>query len=125
MRFEKLLPTLTLFISVSSVLAWCSVPIGNTFIWWLIYTAILLIYYVTWRNEKYNIGVVNLFLCIVLSSVVYALVDRVENYWDYKLLYSNLMVFMLPLAADAYANPSVLPKTMRLYLSFAPWLMIA
>lgn len=125
MRFEKILPTLTLFISVSSVLAWCSLPIGNTFIWWLIYTAILLIYYAIWRKERYNIGVVNLFLCIVLSSVVYALVDRVENYWDYKLLYSNLMFFMLPLAAYAYTNPSLLPKTLRLYLSFAPWLLIA
>ena len=125
MRLEKILPTLTLFISVSSVLAWCSLPIGNTFIWWLIYTAILLIYYVIWRKARNNIGVVNLFLCIVLSSVVYALVDRVENYWDYKLLYSNLMVFMLPLAAYAYANPSLLPKTLRLYLSFAPWLLIA
>ena len=125
MRIEKLLPTLTLFISISSVLAWCSLPIDNTFIWWLVYTAMLLIYYVIGRNERHNIAVVNLFLCIVLSSVIYALVDRVENYWDYKSLYSNLMVFMLPLAAYAYAKPCLLPKTLRLYIRFSLWLLVA
>lgn len=121
---KKYLGIFTLLISVSSVLQWCSLPIKNTFIWWAINTVILFGYYKIWDKKLFNIQILNIFMLLVLSSAIYGLLYQAEIYWDYKLLYSNLMVFMLPLASYAYMNPSLLPVTLKTYIKYSPFLLL-
>lgn len=124
MKSEKKLAVLIVLISISSVLAWCKVPIGNTTIWWGI-DAFVLIFLNKLRNQcSFNIKVVNLFLILVLCSAVYGVIEQAQIYWDYKLLCDNLMIFLLPLAAYAYMEPSVLKTTLKSYLKFSPWLLL-
>lgn len=124
MKYQKLIAFLVVLISVSSVLAWCKIPIGNVATWWFIDTLILVFFYVLWDRKQFNIKIINIFLILVLCSAIYGLIMRAEIYWDYKLLYNNLMVFMLPLAAYAYMKPSLLTTTLRAYLAFSPWLLL-
>ena len=122
MNSEKKLAVLIVLISISSVLAWCKVPIDNTTLWWGI-DAFVLIFLNKLRNQcSFNIKVVNLFLILVLCSAVYGVIEQAQIYWDYKLLCDNLMIFLLPLATYAYMEPSVLKTTLKSYLKFSPWL---
>lgn len=124
MKLDRIIGILVVLVSVSSVLAWCKIPIGNTALWWAIDSVILLFFYKMWDRKQFNISVINCFLILVLCSAFYGLLLRAELYWDYKLLYNNLMVFMLPLAAYAFMKPSLLTTTMRSYLSISPWLLL-
>ena len=124
MKYQKLIAFLVVFISVSSVLAWCKIPIGNVATWWFIDTLILVFFYVLWDRKQFNIKIINIFLILVLCSAIYGLIIQAEIYWDYKLLYNNLMVFLLPLAAYAYMKPSLLTTTLKSYLAFSPWLLL-
>lgn len=122
MRYSKLLPYTILLISVSSVLAWCSLPIGNTFLWWLLQSVILMIFYKL-RPKGYRLVPIHCFLLLLMINAVYGGVFMTENYWDWKMLVSNLMVFSLPLASYVYANPDILIKTLRLWLKCA-WILL-
>lgn len=113
MKYQKLIAFLVVMISVSSVLAWCKIPIGNVATWWFIDTLILVFFYVQWDRKQFNIKIINIFLILVLCSAIYGLIIQAEIYWDYKLLYNNLMVFLLPLAAYAYMKPSLLTTTLK------------
>lgn len=124
MKLDRIIGILVVLVSVSSVLAWCKISIGNTAIWWAIDSAILLFFYKMWDRKQFDVSIVNCFLILVLCSAVYGLLLRAEVYWDYKLLFNNLMVFMLPLAAYAFMKPSLLTTTMRSYLTFSPWLLL-
>lgn len=122
MRYSGLLPYTILLISVSSVLAWCSLPIGNTFLWWLLQSIILLIFNKQ-RPSGYRLIPVRCFLLLLMINALYGGLFMTENYWDWKMLVSNLMIFLLPLASYAYATPDVLVKTLKIWLKFA-WIML-
>lgn len=124
MKIEQNLSILIVLISVSSVLAWCKIPIGNTAIWWCIDTFVLISFYKLWDRKLFNVKVINIFIILVLCSAVYGVIERAQIYWDYKMLYDNLMIFLLPLAAYAYMKPSILKTTIKSYLKFSPWLLL-
>lgn len=124
MKKENVLAVLIVLISISSVLAWCKVPIGNTAIWWCIDTFVLILFYKLWDRWQFNVKVINVFLILVLCSAVYGVIEKAQIYWDYKLLCDNLMIFLLPLAAYAYMEPYILKTTLKSYLTFSPWLLL-
>lgn len=124
MKKENVLAVLIVMISISSVLAWCKIPIGNTAIWWCIDTFVLILFYKLWDRKLFNVKVINIFIILVLCSAVYGVIERAQIYWDYKMLYDNLMIFLLPLAAYAYMKPSILKTTIKSYLKFSPWLLL-
>lgn len=121
MKYSKLLPYTILLISVSSVLAWCSLPIGNTFLWWLLQSIILLIFYKL-KPKGYRLVPIHCFVLLLMINAVYG-VFMTENYWDWKMLVSNLMVFSLPFACYVYANPGILIKTLRVWLKYS-WIIL-
>lgn len=121
MSYSKLLPYTILLISVSSVLAWCSLPIGNTFLWWLLQSIILLIFYKL-KPKGYRLVPIQGFILLLMINAVYG-VFMTENYWDWKMLVSNLMVFSLPFASYVYANPGILIKTLRVWLKYS-WIIL-
>lgn len=119
---KKILPYTILLISVSSILQWCSLPIGNTFLWWLLQSIILFIFYKL-KPIKYVIRPIKFFLTYLVLSAIYGAVFMTENYWDWKLLVSNLMVFSLPLAAFVFGNPVYLPKVLKCWFKYA-WIIL-
>lgn len=122
MKPINFLPFAILLISVSSILQWCSLPIGNTFLWWLLDALILLSFYLIWP-KGYRIPEINIFLICVCCSFVYGAVLQAENYWDWKLLVGNLLIFLLPLASYAFYGPDILGKTLRFWYRYA-WIIL-
>ena len=104
------------------MLAWCSLPIGNTFMWWLI-RAFILYMFIKLSPKQYKIIPVRIFLIMLVANAIYGGVYFVENYWDWKLLVNNLLIFSLPLACYPYSMPNVLTKTMRVWLRYA-WIIL-
>lgn len=123
MRLTKLLPLSLILIGISSVLPWCSLPIGNTFMWWTIDGIILYIFY-RLKPPSYNVWQINLFLLCLACSAVYGAIFQTENYWDWKLLVGNLMVFLLPLASYAFAKPDLLVRNLRIWFRYAPLILL-
>lgn len=122
MKYSQLLSFAILLISVSSVLQWCSLPIGNTFIWWCVYAGILLCFFKL-KPRGYTIWPINLFLIYLCFSAIYGAVFMAENYWDWKLLINNILIFLLSIAAYTYSIPILLTKTLRLWFKFA-WIIL-
>ncbi|WP_418878244.1 hypothetical protein [Xylanibacter rarus] len=120
--FKSFLPYTILLISVSSILQWCSLPIGNTFLWWLLQSLILFIFYKL-KPIKYVIRPIKFFLIYLGFSAIYGAVFMTENYWDWKLLVSNLMIFSLPLSAFVFGSPIYLPKVLKCWLKYA-WIIL-
>lgn len=118
----KLFPYTILLISISSILQWCSLPIGNTLLWWLLQSFILFIF-LKLRPPKYEILPIRLFLIFLIFSAVYGAIFMAENYWDWKLLVSNLMVFSLPLASYVFCNPQMLSRLLKCWFKFA-WIIL-
>ncbi len=122
LKFSQLLPYTILLISISSILQWCSLPIGNTVLWWCIQALIIYCFFKL-SPLNYNIWQIKCFLILLVISAVYGAVFMTENYWDWKLLVSNLMVFSLPLVSYAYMHPLILTKTLRLWFRYA-WIIL-
>ena len=53
MELRKILPYTILFISISSILQWCSLPIANTFVWWTLQSVILFLF-IKLHNTTYK-----------------------------------------------------------------------
>lgn len=120
-KLKKILPYTIILISISSIQPWCSLPIGNTFLWWLLQSFILFIFYKL-RPSKYTILPINIFLIYLILSAIYGAIFMAENYWDWKLLINNLMVFSLPLASFIFFNPLILKKLTKCWLKYA-WII--
>lgn len=121
-KFSNILPYTILLISISSILQWCSLPIGNTVVWWLLQSIILFLFFKL-SPKKYTVSPIKLFLIYVGISAIYGAIFMTENYWDWKLLVSNLMIFSLPISAYVYARPSIFTKTLRVWLKYA-WIIL-
>lgn len=118
----RVFPYTILLISISSVLSWCSLPIGNTFLWWLLQSFILFIFYKL-KPQKYLISPIKIFLLYLGFSVIYGAIFMAENYWDWKLLINNLIVFSLPLASLVFGNPIHLPQILKCWFRYA-WIIL-
>jgi len=121
-ELRRIFPYTILLISISSVLSWCNLPIGNTFLWWLLQSFILFIFYKL-KPHKYVIFPIKFFLLYLVFSAIYGAIFMTENYWDWKLLVSNLMVFSLPFASLLFGNPIHLPRVLKCWFRYA-WIIL-
>lgn len=119
---RRIFPYTILLISISSVLGWCSLPIRNTFSWWLLQSFILFIFYKL-KPKKYVIFPIKLFLFYLGFSAIYGAIFMTENYWDWKFLVNNLMVFSLPLASLVFGNSIYLPLVLKCWFKYA-WIIL-
>lgn len=119
---KKILPYTILLISISSILQWCSLPIGNTFVWWILQSFILYIL-IKLKPNKYHILPIKLFLIYLMGSTLYGTFFMAENYWDWKLLINNLMTFSLAFVAYTYSAPSLLASTLNCWFKYA-WVIL-
>lgn len=121
-KTSKFLNYAILLISVSSVLQWCELLIGNTFLWWLLDGLILIKFFVLTRGQE-RITPIFVFLLCVGVSFVYGVTWQAYTYWDWKLLVSNLMVFSLPLTVYVFLTPSILCSVLHFWLRRA-WIIL-
>lgn len=121
-ELERILPYTILLISISSILQWCTLPIKNTFLWWLLQSFILFIFYKL-KPIKYVIQPIKFFSTYLVFSAIYGAIFMTENYWDWKLLVSNLMVFFLPLASLTFGNPVYIPNVLKCWFKYA-WIIL-
>lgn len=119
---KKILPYTILLISISSILQWCSLPIGNTFVWWILQSFILYIL-IKLKPNKYHILPIKLFLIYLMGSTLYGAFFMAENYWDWKLLINNLMTFSLAFVAYTYSVPSLLASALKYWFKYA-WIIL-
>ena len=102
---------------------WCSLPIGNTFVWWVIYTWCLYCLF-SLKPPKYNVWCITAFLALVGVSAVYGALIQAENYWDWKNLIKNLFIFLLPIAAISFSSPKTLSVALNKYFKYLPVLFL-
>lgn len=110
-------------ISVSTVLPWCSLNIGNTFLWWLL-DAWVLYYFFKSREKSYNIPAITCFFVMLGFSIFYSVFYQAENYWDYKMMVSNIMVFCLPVTSYMANDTQWVGSMIRYWMKYAIWILI-
>lgn len=117
----KILPYTILLISISSILSWCSLPIGNTFLWWLLQSIILFVFF-NLSPKHYSIFPVKAFLFYVGFSAIYGAIYMTENYWDWKLLVSNLMSMLLLISVYTFSTPILLSIILKSWYKYG-WII--
>lgn len=121
-ELKRIFPYTILLISIYSIHQWCSLPLGNTFLWWLLQSFILIIFYKL-KPIRCVIFPIKFFLLYLGFSAVYGAIFMTENYWDWKLLVNNLMVFSLPLTSLVFGNPIYLPQILKYWFRYA-WIIL-
>ncbi len=114
-----------LLISVYSVLQWSSLSMtifNNTFCWWFLQALILYNFY-KYRNYKAKEKVLSLFLVYVVLSFLYGLY-MAENYWHYKFLVRNLMIYLMPLSIYVFVYPLHVQTVLRVWFKKALIILI-
>lgn len=118
----KAFPFSFLLISISSIVPWCSLPIGNTSLWWAL-QSLILYQFLKFKPQGYEIFPIKLFLIYLLFSAIYGAIFMAENYWDWKLLVSNFMIFSLPLTSYVISRPSVLKLILKFWFKYS-WIIL-
>lgn len=110
----------TLLIGISSIIQWCTLPLSNTFIWWLISG----IYIIACYKQKIRINIIpiNLFIAYLFISAIYGAFYMATNYWDWKLLASNLLFTSLLLCTYYFSNPIQLSRTLQVWYKYG-WII--
>lgn len=106
-KYTKFLSLFFLLVSIKSILQWSSLAtniINNTTFWWIIYALTLYLLYKL-KPKQYKIPLINIFLILTYLSFLYGAVFMTRNYWDWKLLIENFMIFLLPLSAYTFSIP--------------------
>lgn len=122
MTANKFLPFAMLLISVATVTQWCDIPIGNTTVWWVLDAFVLVCLYRLGKPAQRIIPIFLFQLCVFVSFI-YGAVFQAENYWDWKLLIRNAMVFSLPMVVYAFDDISLLRSSLRFWYCYA-WILL-
>lgn len=112
-----------LLISVYSVLQWSSLSatvLNNTFCWWFIQALILYNFY---KFREIKEKVLSIFLVYVVFSFLYGLY-MAENYWHYKFLVRNFMIYLMPMSIYVFVYPSRVQSVLRIWFKKALILLI-
>lgn len=123
MKVQKKLSISIVLIAISSVTAWCSLPIGNTFMWWSLDAFVLYTLYGL-KDKHHNNIVINLWLLMIALNFLYGACLMATDYWDWKLLIDNTMVFCMPIVAYMMKEETYMSHTMKLYLKYAVYLLL-
>lgn len=119
---KKLIPIFIFLIALASVNPWSKIPLGNTFIWWTIGIATLVLFikakpkYYNLVNEP-NILLVKLYLfwniiCIIRGGII------AENYWEAKNLITMGLVLLLPLTIYISTNRKLVQLILNQYIRY-------
>ena len=96
--------------------------VNNTFFWWLLQALILYNFYKIGHREIKN-KIVSLFLIYVVLSFLYGIYMS-ENYWHYKYLVRNTMVFLMPLSIYVFIDPARVNMVLKVWFKKALILLL-
>ena len=96
--------------------------VNNTFFWWLLQALILYNFYKIGNREIKN-KIVSLFLIYVVLSFLYGIYMS-ENYWHYKYLVRNTMVFLMPLSIYVFIDPARVNMVLKVWFKKALILLL-
>lgn len=120
----KYLSYFFILISIKSVLQWSSLStsiLNNTTFWWIIFAFTLYLLY-RLKPKGYEIPIINFFLIFVCLSFLHGAIFMTRNYWDWKLLIENLMIFLLPLSVYVFSIPKRVEIVLGLWYNKA-WIV--
>ena len=120
--WERILKFSLLVISVSSIIQWVTIPIGNTVLWWIFNTITLFTFYKLSVRDNLPWPIFLWLIVIVIGGIRGMFVA--EDYWDWKLLVNNLMVFLLCIASVTFSNPKVLGNILRFWFKYSWYLLV-
>ena len=119
---KKYIILVIFLLTIYTLRSWAKIPLGNTFTWWIINGATLLLFlkaknkYYNPVNER-NILVVKLYLfwnisCIIRGAFV------AENYWEVKNLVTMGLVLLLPLTIYIATHRVLVQFILNQYIRF-------
>lgn len=121
----KFLSYSILLISVYSVIQWSSLfytVLNNTFIWWMLQAVILYNFYTFNKKSVKKENTLNLYIAYVIISFIYGIYMS-ENYWHYKSLIRNFMIYLMPLCIYVFINPKYLHLVLKIWFKKA-WIVL-
>lgn len=121
----KFLSYSILLISIYSVIQWSALfntILNNTFFWWLLQALILYNFYILKNKSTKRIQILKVFLIYVIISFLYGIYMS-NNYWHYKNLIRNFMVYLMPLCVYAFINPQHLYIVLKIWFKKA-WIVL-
>jgi len=122
-QLYQFLPVSFVLIAVESIAHYTTLPITNTIFWWGV-QALLLFGFWLYKKNVYKPGdnaphlVIRLFLLWMLINSVRGLF-LASDYWHYKGLVMNTMVFLIPMAVYAFGNILMVQRTLGVYVKYA------
>lgn len=124
----KVLPILIIIITVLSVQQWLKISVSNTFIFWAINFAVILViikFSITKKNSlrnKYIKSTDSLIITIYLGWLIANSIRGAfiaENYWEWKQLITGLQSLSLPIFVFVFAVPLIVTKVLNIWFKYA------
>ncbi|MDO6739092.1 hypothetical protein [Wenyingzhuangia sp. 2_MG-2023] len=120
---KYLLPSLVLFLTLVSANQWNRLPIGNTFVVWLISISIIIAILFYKRkffnpsNKQDYLIVLVYFIWLIISIVRGCFVA--SNYWEWKQLIVGSLNLSLPIWVYVFSIPWLLKNVLKFWLKYA------
>lgn len=122
-NFSKQVALLVLLITIPSVNQWSELTIGNTYLWWLIYSIFLFYFFIgkkiVFSNyDKRNLKILYILLiynslCILSGFFVF------NNYWELKSLIQAGFYLLLPASIFITTNKEIVHKVISLWVKIS------
>ncbi len=118
----KYFPFFTVPVGIISILPYTTLPIDNTFFWWLVKGMILYFMFLAKRefydkSQGYIMLFISMYLVWNLGAFFHGFF-MAEIYWDWKALISHTMSILVPLFAFTASNIKVTQIVLNRYIRF-------
>jgi hypothetical protein len=119
----KVISFLMLLVTVYSINQWSKIDLGNTFVWWVI-DLFVLVEFVKAKKLYYDIDnnrfirVIYLFLAWNIICVIRGLFVA-DNYWQWKDLTGNAIIFLMPLSIYVTTNKQLMQNIIGSWFKYA------
>lgn len=108
---------LVLVITLHAGISWSNLPIGSTFLWWLVdFITLFTILQIRKRNSHYPL--IEIYLYWMLFSTIRGAFIA-ENYWEWKQLITGVLSLSLPLLVYAFDKPIIITPILRFWFKYA------
>lgn len=121
-KIKGLFPFLMVLLMIPSVAQWSSITIANVVFWWAVEGIFLILCYYHRRRPVDTI--IKLYLIWMIIGAFHGVLIA-ENYWDWKLLVSNIMVYFLAILSSTCQSPVIVKTLLKPWLGWAILLVIA
>lgn len=121
-ELNKIYIYLLIYIALVSPAQWCSIPLGNTFISWLV--SFLIVYFTIQVSKKSSTEFDSCNYLIVRFYLMWSAICSIrglfvaENYWEYKNLITGTLTCLLPMFVYVFCNPEL---TAAFYRKWIKW----